>query len=48
MRIVNSDDVFEQLIKKSGMNMDMRNYSGKDLERRDEIRGRAKEINKTG
>ena len=46
MRIVNSDDVFEQLIKKAGMSMDMRNYSGKDLERRDEIRGRAKEITK--
>ena len=46
MRIVNSDDVFEKLIKKAGMNMDMRNYSGKDLERRDEIRGRAKEITK--
>ena len=46
MRIVNSDDVFEQLIKKAGMNMDMRNYSGKELERRDEIRGRAKEITK--
>ena len=46
MRVVNSDDVFEQLIKKAGMSMDMRNYSGKDLERRDEIRGRAKEITK--
>ena len=46
MRIVNSDDVFEQLIKKAGMSMDMRNYKGKDLERRDEIRGRAKEITK--
>ena len=46
MRVVNSDDVFEQLIKKAGMNMDMRNYSGKDLERRDEIRARAKEITK--
>ena len=46
MRIVNSDDVFEKLIKKAGMNMDMRNYSGKDLERRDEIRARAKEITK--
>ena len=46
MRIVNSDDVFEQLIKKAGMSMDMRNYSGKDLERRDEIRARAKEITK--
>ena len=46
MKIVNSDDVFEQLIKKAGMNMDMRNYKGKDLERRDEIRGRAKEITK--
>ena len=46
MRIVNSDDVCESLIKKAGMNMDMRNYSGKDLERRDVIRGRAKEITK--
>ena len=46
MKIVNSDDVFEKLIQKAGMNMDMRNYSGKDLERRDEIRGRAKEITK--
>ena len=46
MRIVNSDDVFEQLIRKAGMNMDMRNYKGKDLERRDEIRSRAKEITK--
>ena len=46
MRIVNSDDVFESLIKKAGMNMDMRNYSGKELERRDVIRGRAKEITK--
>ena len=46
MRIVNSDDVFEKLIKKAGMNMDMRNYSGKDLERRDEIRARAKQVTK--
>ena len=46
MRVVNSDDVFEKLVKTAGMNMDMRNYSGKDLERRDEIRGRAKEITK--
>ena len=45
--IVNSDDVFEQLIKKGGMNMDMRNYSGKDLERRDVIRGRAKQVTKS-
>ena len=46
MRVVNSDDVFEKLVKTAGMNMDMRNYKGKDLERRDEIRGRAKEITK--
>ena len=46
MRIVNSDDVFESLIKKAGMNIDIRNYSCKDLERRDVIRGRAKEITK--
>ena len=30
MRIVNSDDAFETLIKRAGMNMDMRNYSDKD------------------
>ena len=47
MRIVNSDDVFEKLIQKAGMNMDMRNYSGKDLERRDVIRGRAKQVTKS-
>ena len=46
MKIVNSDDVFEKLIQKAGMSMDMRNYKGKDLERRDEIRARAKEITK--
>ena len=46
MRVVNSDDVFEQLIKKAGMNMDMRNYSGKDLERRDELRDVAKRVTK--
>ena len=42
MRVVNSDDVFEKLVKSTGMNMDMRNYKGKDLERRDEIRAVAK------
>ena len=46
MKIVNSDDMFEKLIQSAGMSMDMRNYKGKDLERRDEIRGRAKEITK--
>ena len=47
MKIVNSDDVFEKLIQKAGMNMDMRNYSGKELERRDVIRGRAKQVTKS-
>ena len=47
MKIVNSDDVFEKLIQKAGMNMDMRNYKGKDLERRDVIRGRAKQVTKS-
>ena len=27
MRVVNSDDVFEKLVKSAGMNMDMRNYT---------------------
>ena len=47
MKIVNSDDVFEKLIQKAGMNMDMRNYKGKELERRDVIRGRAKQVTKS-
>ena len=47
MKIVNSDDVFEKLIQKAGMSMDMRNYKGKDLERRDEIRARAKQVTKS-
>ena len=46
MKIVNSDDMFEKLIQSAGMSMDMRNYKGKDLERRDEIRGRAKQLTK--
>ena len=46
MKIVNSDDVFEKLVQKAGMSMDMRNYKGKDLERRDEIRARAKQVTK--
>ena len=44
MRVVNSDDVFEQLIKKAGLSLDMRTMEPKT---RDEIRGRAKEITKS-
>ena len=47
MRIVNSDDAFETLIKKAGMNMDMRNYSDKDLVKRDKVRAIAKRVTKT-
>ena len=48
MRVVNSDDVFEKLVKSTGMNMDMRNYTGKDQEkRRDELRDIAKRVTKT-
>ena len=43
MRIVNSDDVFEQLIKKAGLSLDMRTMEPKT---RDEIRARAKQITK--
>ena len=46
MRIVNSDDAFETLIKKAGMNMDMRNYSDKDLVKRDKVRDIAKRATK--
>ena len=44
MRVVNSDDVFEKLIKKAGLSLDMRTMEPKT---RDEIRGRAKEITKS-
>ena len=46
MRIVNSDDVFESLIKKAGMNMDMRNYTKAQEKRRDELRDVAKRVTK--
>ena len=46
MRIVNSDDVFEKLVKASGMSMDMRNYTAAQELRRDELRAKAKKITK--
>ena len=46
MRIVNSDDVFEKLVKSSGMNMDMRNYTAAQEKRRDELRDIAKRVTK--
>ena len=44
MRVVNSDDVFEKLVKASGMNMDMRNYTAAQEKRRDELRDIAKRV----
>ena len=44
MRVVNSDDVFEKLVKTAGMSMDMRNYTASQEKRRDEIRSKAKKI----
>ena len=46
MRVVNSDDVFEKLVKSAGMNMDMRNYTKAQEKRRDEIRDIAKRVTK--
>ena len=46
MRVVNSDDVFEKLVKTAGMNMDMRNYTKAQERRRDEIRDVAKRVTK--
>ena len=46
MRVVNSDDVFEKLVKASGMNMDMRNYTAAQEKRRDELRDIAKRVTK--
>ena len=47
MRVVNSDDVFEKLVKSSGMSMDMRNYTAAQDKRRDELRSVAKKITTT-
>ena len=46
LRVVNSDDVFEKLVKASGMNMDMRNYTAAQEKRRDELRDIAKRVTK--
>ena len=46
MRVVNSDDVFEKLVKASGMSMDMRNYTAAQELRRDELRDIAKRVTK--
>ena len=46
MRVVNSDDVFEKLVKTAGMSMDMRNYTAAQELRRDELRAKAKKITK--
>ena len=46
MRVVNSDDVFEKLVKTAGMSMDMRNYTKSQERRRDEIRDVAKRVTK--
>ena len=43
MRIVNSDDVFEKLINKAGLSLDLR---AMEPETRDKIRARAKDITK--
>ena len=47
MRVVNSDDVFEKLVKTAGMSMDMRNYTKSQERRRDELRDIAKRVTKT-
>ena len=44
MRVVKSDDVFEKLVKSTGMNMDMRNYTKAQEKRRDELRDIAKRV----
>ena len=46
IRVVNSDDVFEKLVKSTGMNMDMRNYTAAQEKRRDELRDIAKRVTK--
>ena len=46
MRVVNSDDVFEKLVKTAGMSLDMRNYTKAQETRREELRDIAQRVTK--
>ena len=44
MKVINSDEAFERLLKKERMSLDFKGYSEKELVRRDEIRAKAKRM----
>ena len=44
LKVINSDNAFENLLKKERMSLDFKGYSEKELIRRDEIRAKAKRM----
>ena len=44
LKVINSDDQFERMLKKERMSLDFKGYSEKELVRRDEIRAKAKRM----
>ena len=48
LKVINSDDQFERMLKKERMSLDFKGYSEKELIRRDEIRAKAKRMTAAG
>ena len=44
LKVINSDEAFERMLKKERMSLDFKGYSEKELIRRDEIRAKAKRM----
>ena len=44
MKVINSDDAFEMMLKREKMSLDFKGYSDAELVRRDEIRAKAKRM----
>ena len=44
MKVINSDDAFETMLKREKMSLDFKGYSDAELVRRDEIRAKAKRM----
>ena len=44
MKVINSDDAFEMMLKREKMSLDFKGYSKSELIRRDEIRAKAKRM----
>ena len=48
LKVINSDEAFERMLKKERMSLDFKGYSEKELIRRDEIRAKAKRMTAAG